>query len=146
QQNLRKRIATLIATGQWDHHPLGSEELCIFEVLYFNKLSIVPTKNMVRQMGATDDATHGVSLEKLDRKSQQVFTIPIYAASFPLRHPLYVIEDVQFKKAFLKQIGGPWEKRFRRFITRCKRLYHGDGKAMWNSFVKRYIKKDRQEN
>lgn len=108
-----------------------------------NQLCVIPKKNMVRNIGATEDAEHMIDLKKLDRKTQVPFTIPIHQCEFPMVHPKYVIEDKDFLKmerAIMRP--GDLEKKRRHFVTICKRIYYGDFTKLVHIFWKRYIKRE----
>lgn len=125
----------------YDGHPLGSEFYGSLLGILRHQLGILPRVNMVRQMGATDDAAHGVALHKLDKKSQEYYQMPVYSLDFPLKHPSYMIRDFTYERMILKEYT-PLKNEYRKTITRLKRLYYGDGKAMLNSLCKRLTKKE----
>lgn len=58
-------------------------------------MAIVPSVNMITNIGLTCDSTHAVNnLKKLDRKTRQYFNMERYEMTFPLKDPKYVIEDL----------------------------------------------------
>lgn len=81
-----------------------------------HRLNIVPTKNMIANIGVTANATHSVaSIFQIPRKTRRIFYKDIYEYEFPLKHPKYVIEDFEFTRriwkeskigAFLRRIEG----------------------------------------
>lgn len=139
----KKRLSEIIHSkgASYDGHPLGSEFYGFLLGTLRNQLGILPRVNMVRQMGATDDAAHGIALEKLDKKSQEYYQMPVYSLDFPLKHPSYMIRDFTYERMILKEYT-PLKNEYRKTITRLKRLYYGDGKAMLNSLCKRLTKKE----
>ena len=91
--------------------------------LYLNsRLNIVPTRNMVKNIGLTPDATHSTGgLSFIPRAVRCIFFAPIYELEFPLRHPKYVSEDVGYQTKVFKIVcaGG-----ITRFLHRVEgRLY-----------------------
>ncbi|WP_394962518.1 hypothetical protein [Candidatus Allofournierella excrementigallinarum] len=132
--------------GRYDGHLPGSEFYYALQKRLEGQLCICAKKNMVRQMGATDDATHGVEWRKLDKKTQRAYVQEVHPCTFPLKHPPYVMRDVRYDATAKKISGSKLELQRRKFVTRCKRLWYGDGILMWKSFVKRYIKRDIREN
>jgi len=61
-------------------------------------LNIVPTKNMISNIGISENSTHASSnLRKYPKTIQKVFFMDTYDIDFPLRHPEYVIEDIEYK-------------------------------------------------
>ena len=62
-------------------------------------LAIMPTRNMINNLGATAGSTHYTgSLDTMPRRLRRLFTMKRYEVEVPLRHPRYVIEDVDFKE------------------------------------------------
>ena len=62
-------------------------------------LAIMPTRNMINNLGATAGSTHYTgSLDTMPLRLRRLFTMKRYEVEFPLRHPRYVIEDVDFKE------------------------------------------------
>lgn len=58
------------------------------------RLVIVPTKNMITNIGLTPGATNGgTSASILPKKIQSIFNAERYEIDFPLVHPMHVIED-----------------------------------------------------
>ena len=54
---------------------------------------------MINNLGATAGSTHYTgSLDTMPRRLRRLFTMKRYEVEFPLRHPRYVIEDVDFKE------------------------------------------------
>lgn len=82
-------------------------------ILLNSGLSIVPTKNMITNLGPTAGSTHfGSSLQTLPRGYRRIFTMKRHELASPLNHPRYVIEDVAYKKRVYKIMcwGHPWIK------------------------------------
>lgn len=82
-----------------------------------HRLNIVPTKNMINNIGNTPEgSTHSVSDLKLIPKGlRRIYTMKRYEIEFPLKHPKYVINDVQFQKDLYRVMGTgyPWVKFYR---------------------------------
>ncbi len=69
---------------------------------YLNhQLNIVPSLNMITNIGLGSETTHAVdSINKLCRSIRRVFYMKRYEISLPLRHPPYVLEDREYLKAY----------------------------------------------
>lgn len=64
-----------------------------------DRLNIVPSKNMISNIGVGLNTTHSVdSMNKLPKGIRRVFYMATYEIEFPLKHPEYIIEDVAYKK------------------------------------------------
>lgn len=99
-----------------DHSQSGKE---YFETIYWadmilnSGLTVMPTKNLVSNVGLTADSTHfSAELKTMPRRLRRIFTMPRYELQFPLRHPKYVIENVDYKDRRYKVLGWnhPWTK------------------------------------
>lgn len=77
---------------------------------YLNhRLNIIPTKNMVANIGVVANATHSVdSVFLLPRQTRRIFYKDIYELDAPIKHPKYVIEDCEYTRRIW---GTSWIKR-----------------------------------
>ena len=99
-----------------DHSESGKE---YFETIYWadqilqSGLTIMPTKNLVNNVGFTSDSTHFASqLQTMPHQLRRIFTMPRYELAFPLKHPRYVVEHVAYKDRRYKVLAWnhPWTK------------------------------------
>lgn len=89
-----------------DHKETGKEYYeSIFwaAMLLNNGLAIMPTRNLINNVGLTADSTHySANLRTLPRRLRRMFTMQRFELTFPLRHPKYVMENVEYKDHFYK--------------------------------------------
>lgn len=72
----------------------------------YSQSVIVPSKNLVTNIGITEDSTHASdSLKKLPKGIRRVFFMDSYELEFPLVHPKYLIEDKNYDKKIKKILG-----------------------------------------
>jgi hypothetical protein len=99
-----------------DHSQSGKP---YFETIYWADLllnsgvCIMPTKNLVNNVGLTADSTHfSAELQTMPCRLRRIFTMPRYELQFPLRHPRYVVEHVDYLDRRYKTMGWnhPWTK------------------------------------
>ena len=98
-------------------------------ILFNSGLSIVPTRNMINNLGATADSTHFAgSVHTLPKGYRRIFTMKRYEVDFPLRHPRYVIENVAYKEKVYRIMGWdhPWIKIGRSFEELFLNLKYGN--------------------
>lgn len=103
-------------------------------MLFNNGLAIVPTRNMINNLGVTDDSTHfSGSIHTLPKGYRRIFTMKRYEIQFPLKHPKYVIENVAYKKRVYRIMawGNPWIKIGRSFEELFLNLRYGH----WGNIV-----------
>ena len=81
-------------------------------MLFNSGLAIMPSKNLINNVGASADSAHYSEFKTMPRRLKQLFTMKRYELEFPLRHPRYVIEEVGYWKRFYKANGWgyPWVK------------------------------------
>ena len=74
-------------------------------------LTIVPTRNMISNSGVSAESAHFTSsMQTLPRAMQRLMTLPSHDVSFPLRHPKYVMENVEYKERVFRIMA--WEHPF----------------------------------
>lgn len=100
----------------YDHRDSGREyyETIFWATMLFGSgLAIVPTRNMINNLGAAEGSTHYTnSLATMPRRLRRMFTMQRYELTWPLRHPRYVIENVEYKESVYRTLawGHPWIK------------------------------------
>lgn len=79
-------------------------------------LSIVPTHNMITNIGSVGGTHFNRSMECLHPLDRKLFDLKRFEIDFPLRHPKYVIEDVAYKHYVDKFLARdkPWLRCQRR--------------------------------
>ncbi len=102
-----------------------------------HQLCIMPTRNLVSNLGVTADSTHfAASLNTIPRRLRRMFTMQRHELDFPLRHPTHVIENIAFKEHVyrINAWGHPWLKVCRSFEELFNNLRYGNfrliGKAL----------------
>ena len=88
-----------------DHAAAGKpffESVFWSSMLMNNGLAIMPTRNMVSNVGATTDSTHYAALQTMPRGLRRIFTMGRHDVTFPLKHPLYVMEYTPYKEHFYR--------------------------------------------
>lgn len=119
--------------------------------LFNSGLSIMPRVNMINNIGATGDGVHIAGTnDDMPKGIRRLFTMGRYELKFPLKHPKYVIENVEYKERMFRVMGWdhPWIKigrsleelwinlrkgNFKRIISAVtNRLRIWAGKTKWN--------------
>lgn len=69
-------------------------------------LTIVPSKNMISNIGITNDSVHGKSnIHMYPKRIQRVFNAKRFELSFPIAEPEYVLEDKKYEMTQSKIMG-----------------------------------------
>lgn len=91
------------------HKKSGTE---YYESIFFSSrilgsgLTIVPSKNMISNIGISAEATHGGTNIKLFTKNvQKAFYAPTYELTGSIKHPRYVLEDKRYEVLQSKMMG-----------------------------------------
>jgi len=94
-----------------------------------SSLAIMPTKNLINNLGLSADSTHfSGSIKTTPRAYRKIFTMKRHELDFPLRHPKYVIENVDYKERLYKTNawGHPWIKMSRSIEELFLNLRYGN--------------------
>ncbi len=118
-------------------------ETVFWSTMLFNSgLAIMPVRNMIRNIGATDNSTHYSAFRTLPRGVRRQFTMQCYEMDFPLRHPHHVIEDVTYKERMYRYNawGHPWIKVGRSIEELLLNLRYGHFKQIGKALIHRLRK------
>ena len=125
-----------------DHRASGKEyyETIFWASMVMNSgLAVMPTRNMINNLGATDGSTHYTgSLQTMPRRLRRLFTMRRFELEGGVKHPPYVIEDVDFKEQVYRTYayGHPFIKLSRSFEELFLNLRYANfsyiGKAIAN--------------
>ena len=128
------------------HHETGKE---YYESIFWasnllhSGLAIMPTRNMINNLGLSADSTHfSGSLQTTPRGYRRIFTMQRHETEFPLRHPKYMIENVAYKERVYKTNawGHPWVKVGRSIEELWLNLRHGQFGNIWQALRRRIRK------
>lgn len=147
QMTKERNFRTTMLRMCYDHRALGKEyyESIFWACMMFNSgLAIMPTKNLVNNLGVTaGGSTHYAgSLETMPRRLRKMFTMKRYELDFPLKHPRYVIENVDYLHSNYKlnAYGHPWIKIGYSLEELCNNLRYGNFAFIWQSLKNRIVK------
>lgn len=128
-----------------DHAAQGKpfyESVFWASMLMNNGLAIMPTRNMVNNVGATCDSTHFSALKTMPARLRRMFTMKRYDVSFPLSHPKYVMEYIPYKDSVyrVQAWNHPWIKAMRSLEELWLNLRYGNFGQIAKSVSKRMAK------
>lgn len=106
-------------------------------------LTIVPTRNMISNSGVSEESAHfRNSLKTLPKAMQRLMTMKSHDVDFPLRHPKYVIENVEYKERVFRIMAWqhPMVKMARTVEELLRNLRYGSLTNIWAA-VKHRISK-----
>lgn len=105
-----------------------------------SRLNIVPKYNMISNIGIDSNATHGAtSMDILPKGIKKIFYMTPQEIPFPLKHPKYVIEDVNYEKKLNRIManGYPLVKWYRSCESVFYRVRAGEYKSIVNGVKRR---------
>jgi hypothetical protein len=117
------------------------ETILGFSILLHSKLNIIPSKNLISNIGIGSETTHAVdSIDKLPKAIRNVMHMNTFDLEFPLKHPKYVLEDVDYKRKLDRVMGYgyPLVKIYRTLESVVYRVFLGDFKSVIKGFKRRF--------
>lgn len=107
-----------------------------------SSMVITPQKNLISNIGLTDDSTHAVnSIKKINKASQNLFFKEVYKLDFPLKHPKYMVRNFHYEKEHLKLVGSNKYVLFLRKIeSLLRRLYYSSSSER-KLLIRKFLKK-----
>lgn len=129
-----------------NHHNTGKayyESIFHAALLFGSGLCIVPTRNMINNLGVTSDSTHFAgSVYTLPRGYRRIFTMKRHELKFPLHHPHYLIEHTAYKERVYRIMawGHPWIKIGRSIEELLLNLSYGNFRLIGKSLRNRINK------
>ena len=116
-----------------DNHAPGSEYFHATNSALFHRMSIVPTKNQIKNIGY--EGEHSAFKNK--KKAPSYFGVETYELNFPLRHPKYVIDDKNYSNMYQKLLGHNKKGPVGKLIAKLKTVKY----VVENGLLEEVIKK-----
>lgn len=134
-----------------DHAAAGKpffESIFWASMLMNNGLAVMPTRNMVSNVGATADSTHYSALQTMPHGLRRIFTMQRYDVTLPLRHPSSVMEYAPYREHLYRTMGWnhPWIKIGRSIEELWLNLKAGNFSQIGHSLsrrIRKWMGKDR---
>ena len=124
---MRKIMDAYAVQEYYQGHKAFEEFFLEFSFFAYHQMAIIPTRNLICNIGATADSAHFVKLEELPKDVQATFNMKTYEHSGEWRHPEYFVPDYYYDRRvheIYADIGWP---KVKRQIER-KYLYIRNGK------------------
>ena len=112
-------------------------------LLLNDSLAIMPTRNLVNNIGAEGVSTHYAgSLQTMPARLRSMFTMPRYEIRFPLSHPQDIAETTDFRERIylLNAWNHPWRKVQYSAEELFLNLRHGNFSRIRQAFSNRCAK------
>jgi hypothetical protein len=112
-------------------------------ILLQNQLNIVPKYNMINNIGMSENGANSVSsLRFMPKGLRRLYYMKTYDYKFPLKHPKYVVNDLEFKKKLDRVMGDgyPFVQLYREIESLIYRIVGGDFKSIKKGIKRRFNK------
>lgn len=112
-------------------------------VLLQSQLNIVPKYNLIRNIGMSENGANSVSsIQFMPKGLRSLYYMRTYSFDFPLKHPKYVVNDLEFKKRLDRLMGdGYLLVQFYRLIESILyRIIGGDFSSITKGLKRRLTK------
>ena len=139
-----KRIWELIngyaKDSNYGGHIAGSEFWYCFNMYSQNSLQIIPKVNLVSNIGCTKDSQHSDDISQIPKGLRRVFNMETYEMDFPMKHPVYVMPDVDYEKKRnrIMAYNHPFVAFYRKAERLLRKVLSGDF-----SYIKNKLKQKR---
>ncbi len=117
----RKRQQQILKTGRI----MSFEAMLTYGMAFQHQLSIVPTRNMLNNIGLTAEATHGtINPRHLPKPIRKIFFMSCYAMPEKIKHPQFVLPDKDYYIQVGKILGWhPIKSLWRKLEGRLRRIF-----------------------
>ena len=102
----------------YEGHVAAGEFFHDLEIYGQNRLYIIPKKNMMSNIGCTENAVHSTEYKLLPRAMKKIFNMETYELELPIKHPRYMIADRSYEKERAKIMAT--DSSVRRFFRRIE--------------------------
>ena len=109
-------------------------------ILLQSQLNIVPKYNLVTNIGMSENGANSVSsIQYMPKGLRSLYYMKTYTLNFPLKHPKYIINDLEFKQKLDRLMGNgyPIIKFYRLMESIIYRILGGDFSSIKKGFNRR---------
>ncbi len=125
---MRSRIIAYSKSKEYEGHIPGTEFFYEFNMYGQNRLQIIPKINMISNIGCTENSEHADKIEMLPKGIRRIFNSETFRLSFPLKHPDFVIPDIEYEKKRnrIMAYNHPLINGYRKLERGFRKLLSGD--------------------
>ncbi len=116
-----KKIEAYSKSELHEGHVAGGEFWIEFDMYAQNRLQIVPKYNMINNVGYDEGSAHAQGYKYFNSDIKKLFNMKTYEYQMPLKHPKYVIPDVEYEKKRNAMLG--YNDRWAKFKHRIEINY-----------------------
>ncbi len=97
-KTFQKRVEGYAKSDIFEGHVAAGEFYHDLAIYGQNRLYIVPKRNMMCNIGCTENSAHADEYKLMPRATKKIFNMKTYELEFPLKHPEYVLADGKYEK------------------------------------------------
>lgn len=120
-KGFQKRLVGYGTQERYEGHVAGGEFYHDLAIYGQNRLYIVPKKNMMSNIGCTENSAHSTEYKLLPRAVKKIFNMKTYELELPIKHPEYVVADKKYEKKRAKIMAT--DSSVRRFFRRIESIF-----------------------
>ncbi len=137
-----KRIKGYSENGIYENHVAGGEFYHRFEIYAQHRLYIIPTKNMISNIGCTADGAHAAEYKLLPHGIRKIFNMETYELNGIIKHPEYVIPDDKYvqRRNRIMAVGHPLVRLSRKIESLLLAVYYKGPSGIATKIKKRLLK------
>lgn len=103
-----------------------------------SQMAIVPSVNLIKNIGLTTESEHATNdIKKLPKSQQAYFNAKTYSMEFPLKHPKYIVEDWNYYDIVQEKFKVTKITRLEGYLRQFIYAQKGERKE----FIKKVLKK-----
>lgn len=127
-----KKVETYAKEELCDGHIAATEFWLEFDMCARGSLQIIPKKNMICNIGCTEDSAHAKGYKYLNSDAKKLFFMKTYELEGEISHPKYMMPDMDYEKRRNATLGynDPKAARRHKFETTLLRIKY-DGLFRW---------------
>lgn len=99
-----KQIKAFTSGKPYNGHGAGIEYFLGMTRFSQHQLRIIPTRNLISNIGYGISSAHADELRAMTPEMRRMFNTKTYEMEFPLKHPKYVIDDIEYSEMIKRQL------------------------------------------
>lgn len=124
-----RRIQKTVDDAMWEGHIPHVEFYKNLLRFTENQIYIVPSKNLVSNIGVGSDSMHSADdLKKIPKGWRQLYFMKTYELEFPLKEPEFMVRDLKYEQRVNEILAwnSPCRQFWRKLVALVKAVRYGD--------------------
>lgn len=142
-----KRIQKTVVDPMWEGHIPHVEFYKNFLRFSENQIYIVPSKNLVSNIGVGSDSMHSADdLTKIPYGWRQLYFMKTYELKLPFKEPEFMVRDIKYEKYVNRVLAwnDPGRQLWRKFVALIKAVQYGDFRRIKYKIIHLFISDEKR--